>query len=291
MIVDCHTQVWDPAAHVGPITGLPPARLPRADAARHLRALDPVDRAIVLAFKSRYLQAEISNRFVAEYVRQYAPKMVGFAGIDPTDPDWPAQLSIAHEELQLKGVTISPALQNFHPADTRAMRLYAACLERGLPVLFEQNLRNPAAKMEFARPLLLDEVAREFPQLRIIVSHLGYPWVEETIVLLGKHPNVYADIAGLQQHAWLAYNALLATYEYGVMDKLLFGSDFPYRLPAECIEALYSINQLSHGTNLKTIPREQLRGIVERDTLSLLGIEPPAAPGPKPKSGIFADDD
>jgi len=76
-----------------------------------------------------------------------------------------------------------------------------------------------------------------------------------------------------------------------VMDKLLFGSDFPYRLPAECIEALYSINQLSHGTNLKTIPREQLRGIVERDTLSLLGIEPPAAPGPKPKSGIFADDD
>jgi hypothetical protein len=56
------------------------------------------------------------------------------------------------------------------------------------------------------------------------------------------------------------------------MDRLLFGSDFPYTSATECIEALYSLNQIAHGTNLPIVPREALRNIVERDTLSLLGL-------------------
>jgi len=217
--------------------------------------------------------------------------MVGFAGIDPTERDWMEELRIAQEELQLKGVTVSPALQDYHPTDTRAMRVYEECARRGMPVMFQLNHRSPAAKMEYARPLLLDEVAREFPELRIVTSHLGYPWIEETIVLLGKHQNIYTDIAGLHRQQWLAYTGLLAAHEYDVIDKLLFGSDYPHRAPAECIEALYSINQLSSGTNLQTIPREQLRGIVERDTLNLLGIERRPIAASKNNTGIFENDD
>jgi len=273
MIVDCHTQIWDSNAQLGRAETALVAESVHADMVRHLEALDPVDRAIVLAFKSRYLEAEIPNRYVADYVRQNAAKMVGFAGVDPTEVDCLEQLRIAQEELQLKGVTVSPALQNFHPSDTRAMKLYEQCARRNMPVLFEQNQRNPATKLEYARPMLVDEAAREFPELRIVVAHMGYPWVDETVALLGKHPHVFADVAGLLEHPWLTYNALLAAYEYGVIDKLLFGSGFPHRSPAGAIEALYSINQLAHGTNLVAIPREQLRGIVERDTLSLLGIE------------------
>ena len=56
------------------------------------------------------------------------------------------------------------------------------------------------------------------------------------------------------------------------MDKLLFGSGFPYGSPSESIEALYGIRHFAHGTNLPTVPREQLRGMVERDSLALLGI-------------------
>ena len=262
MIVDCHTQVWDPRNHLGPPAATLAEHVQPADAARHLKAVDPVDRAIVLAFKSRYLDAEIPNRYVAEYVRQYSSKLVGFAGVDPTEPNWLHELRVAHEELGLKGVTISPAMQNYHPTDTRAMRLYEECVRRRLPVLFEQNHRRSAAKLEFAQPVLLDEVAREFPELRVVISHMGYPWIEQTVVLLDKHPHVYADIAGLHLRPWLAYNALLAAHEAEVMGKLLFASDFPHLSPAECIKALYSLNQISHGTNLKAIPREQLRGIV-----------------------------
>ena len=106
-----------------------------------------------------------------------------------------------------------------------------------------------------------------------MIAQLGQPWVDETICLLGKHDNVYADVSGLLSRPWQAYNALVSAYQYGVIDKLLFGSDFPYRSAAECIEALYSINQIAQGTNLPLIPREALRGIVERDALSLLGLE------------------
>jgi predicted TIM-barrel fold metal-dependent hydrolase len=290
MIVDCHTQIWNSHAQLG--RSAPIAYTVQADAVRHLAASDPVDKAIVLAFKSRYLEAEIPNRFVAEYVRRNPGKMIGFAGIDPLDRDWLEELRVAQDELHLKGVVVSPEMQNFHPADTRAMRLYEQCAIRGMPVLFDQNHRSPAAKLAYAEPVLLDEVAREFPTLRIVVGRLGHPWIDQAVVLLGKHPHVYSDVAGLVPQPWLSYTALLAAHEYGVMDKLLFGSDFPHRSPAACIEALYSINQFSQGSNLQPIPREQLRGIVERDALGLLGI----ANGEngktvKTKSTIFADED
>lgn len=276
MIVDCHTQIWDRSL-AGKMAAAEMVRVDvKADAAYHAEAVHTVDRAFVLGFKSSYLQAEIPNQFVADHVKRFASKLIGFAGIDPTDANWQDELRIAHDELSLKGVTICPPLQNYHPTDTRAMELYEECARRGLPVIIDQSMHNPAAKMEYARPMLLDEVAREFPQLRVVVAHMGYPWVDETLVLLAKHPHVFANVAGLLRRPWLSYNALLSAYEFGVVGKLLFGSDFPYRSPAACIETLYSINHFAHGTSLTAIPREQLRGIVERDALSLLGIEKPA---------------
>jgi len=286
MIVDCHTQIWDAKTQERLRADLAVC----ADADRHLEAVSPVDRAIVLGFKSAYLQAEIPNEFISAHVRRHASKLVGFAGIDPTADDCLDDLHTAQDELGLKGVTVSPALQNFHPADTRAMAVYQECEKRGMPVLFEQNHRNREAKLEFALPRLLDEVAREFPNLRIVIAHMGYPWASETVVLLGKHRNVFADVSGLLPRPWLSYNALLPAFEFDVMDKLLFGSDFPYRAPAACIEALYSINQLSNGTNLVAIPREKLRGIVERDTLALLGIESGVRPARKPAHLLIDDD-
>lgn len=288
MIVDCHTQIWSSSTQLGRSAPPPPA-LP-ADERHHLEAAQPVDKAIVLGFKSAYLQAEIPNRFVADYVRRNPAKLVGFAGIDPTDPGWRNELRVAHDELQLKGVIVSPEMQNFHPADTRAMRLYAECAERGMPVVIEQNHRYPEGKIEYSQPILLDEVAQEFPTLRIVISRMGHPWIDQTVVLLGKHRNVFANVAGLLPQPWLSYSALLAAHEYGVLDKLLFGSDYPHRAPAACIEALYSVNQFSHGGNLPPIPREHLRGIVERDTLGLLGISGTSQPNPAKGNRIFDED-
>ena len=142
-----------------------------------------------------------------------------------------------------------------------------------MPIMFDHGMNfSRESKLEYAQPIWLDEIAREFPQLRILIAHMGYPWANETVVLLGKHEHVYADISGLLDQPFNAYTALLSAYQQGVTDKLLFGSDFPYTSATSCIESLYSINQFCHGTNLPTIPREHLRSIVECDALARLGI-------------------
>lgn len=293
MIVDCHTHIWQspdqlgpvdlgelPRAKPRPVARLSPAgrplfrSIPAADPDHHYAESAVVDKSIVLGFKSRYLRAEIPNQFVSDYVRRDPSKLIGFAGIDPTEPGAVDDLQIAKQDLHLAGLTLSPANQDYHPADTRAMRIYERAEKLGMPILFHPGGQfTEQSKLEYGRPFLIDEIARSFPGLRIIVAQMGQPWIDETIILLGKHPHVYADVSGLLGRPWQAYNAMVNANQYGVMDKLLFGSDFPYTSAAECIEALYSLNQIAQGTNLPLVPRESLRGIVERDAISLLGLE------------------
>jgi predicted TIM-barrel fold metal-dependent hydrolase len=293
MIVDCHTHIWQSPEQLGQLDlgnlsrpprgrGLPGRFTVQKSAWRALPAADPdhhwaqsgtVDKSIVLGFKSRYLHAEIPNRFVADYVSRAPQKLIGFAGIDPTEQSAVAEVRTAKEDLRLRGLTVSPANQDFHPSDSRAMDVYAEAEKLGMPILFHPSGHfTEQSKLEFGRPYLLDEVARTFPKLRMVIAQLGQPWVDETICMLAKHPHVYADVSGLLGRPWQAYNALVSVYQHGVIDKLLFGSDFPYTSATECIEALYSINQLAQGTNLPVVPREALRGIVERDALDLLGL-------------------
>lgn len=289
MIIDCHTHIWQSPEQLGDgalaelsrptlIAGQKMRLLPQADTANHLLAAEPVDRTIVLGFTSRYLGAQIPNEYIADYCREHADRMIGFAGIDPTMPDALDQVMRVTQELGLLGLTICPAAQDFHPSDTRAMAVYERAAALRLPIIFYPGTHlSPKTKMEYARPHLLDEVARSFPNLKLVVSHLGYPWVDETLVLLGKHQNVYSDVSGLLRRPWVAYDALVRAYQFQVIDKLLFGSDFPFTTAGECIETIYSINQTAMGTNLPTIPREYLRGVVERDVLGLLGIQAPTA--------------
>jgi hypothetical protein len=247
--------------------------VPAADPDHHWAQSASVDRSIVLGFKSRYLHAEIPNQYVADYVNRFPQKLIGFAGIDPTERGAVEEVRAVRNDLHLRGITVSPANQDFHPSDSRAMRVYAEAEKLGMPVLVHPGGQfTEQSKLEFGRPYLLDEIGRTFPGLRLVVAQLGQPWVEETICMLGKHQNFFADVSGLLRRPWQAYNALVLAHQYGVIDKLLFGSDFPYTSVNTCIESLYSINQFAQGTNLPVVPREALRGIVERDALGLLGL-------------------
>ena len=307
MIVDCYTCIWDSPAQLGRASA---RRAQQADARQrpgdhpphhagaeaHKTAAKPVDTSIVVGFKSLYLEAEIPDKLVADYVRQDPERLIGFSGIDPSNPaEAVRQMQSARDELGMRGAAMSPAAQNFHPCHTNAKTCYEAMTELDMPVLFHSGMRNsPECVLQYGQPMLLDEVAREFPKLKIIIAHMGYPWMHETIALLAKHANVYSDISWVLNQPWGAYQALLDAHQHGVMEKLLFGSGFPYTSAAHCIEALYGINHMVNGTSLPAIPREQLRGIVERDALDLLGIS--TATRPVPRNGtsgqpLIDDDD
>lgn len=270
-----------------------PAGAVDAGPERHLAACEPVDKAFVLGFESAYLEAQISNAQVAAYVRRHPEKLIGFAGVDPGSPREAVEaIRRARQEWGMRGVSVAPAAQDFHPSASSALKVYQAAAELRMPVLFHCGPYLAArSKMEYAEPVLLDEVAREFSDLKIIIAHLGYPWVNETLVLLAKHANVFAEISWLLHQPWQAYQALTSASQYGVTDKLLFGSGFPYTSAAHCIEGLYGLNHLVQGTNLPTIPREQLRSIVEREALDLLGIEANNGNGRREPARQLLDDD
>ncbi len=269
MIIDLHTHVWPSLDQLGPdIAALARARAAgrrqRIDAspAAHERSMSCVDGAVVLGFRVDRLEARIPNELIADFAAKDPRRRVGVAGLDPMSADVFDEIESA-VGLGLVGITLSPGTQGFHPTHTTAMRVYERCAELRLPVFvtLEEPLTAGVA-LEFARPTAWDEVARSFPNLRLVIGGLGHPWIDETLVLVGKNTHVYADIAGVVSRPWQLYNVLLGASSLGVMDKLLFGSGFPYDTPTRAIEALYTVNAYSHGTRLPSIARSSIRAMV-----------------------------
>ena len=131
------------------------------------------------------------------------------------------------------------------------------------------------APLRYAHPLLMDEVAIRFPELRIVMAHMGHPWWRETIVTIRKHPHVYADVSALFYRPWSLYEGMRLVAEWNVFDKLLFGSDYPIATPAETAAGLRRVNEPIAGTGLPAVPLTAIEAIIERDPLPLLGLEHP----------------
>ena len=259
MIVDCHTHINCAGDDV--------------ELSEHLAAAEPVDACIVLATSDG--PSEEVNKGLAEYVNKHKEKMVGFAVVEPIqDKISVNNLKPVKDKLGLKGVVLYCSACGLHPAHSRAMRFYESAQELGLPVFFHNSdgALGADAVLDYAQPYLLDEVARGFSALKIIIGNMGMPFIEQTLSVVGKHENVYADLTIRPSNVWQTYNTVVAAYERGVMDKLLFGSGFPLGNAGQCMETLLGFNMLLADMNLPTVPRGSIRNIIERDTLELLGI-------------------
>ena len=98
-----------------------------------------------------------------------------------------------------------------------------------MPVLIHQGTTFcENVSLELANPVLLQPLALRFPRLRMVIAHMGHPWIAETLVLIRKHRHLYSDISALYYRPWQFYNALIMAMEYGVLDRLLFGTDYPF---------------------------------------------------------------
>jgi predicted TIM-barrel fold metal-dependent hydrolase len=168
---------------------------------------------------------------------------------------------------------MGPIYQNVAPTDSRFRRIMKRCEELQIPVLIHQGTTFCAnVSLEIAQPILLQPLALEFPKLRMVIAHMGHPWIDETMVLIRKNRNFFADISALYYRPWQFYNALISAKEYGVLDRLLFGSDYPFTTPQSSMDALRKVNDMAAGTNLPRIPENALEALIQRDSLDLLGL-------------------
>ena len=280
MIVDVHTHVWECPCHIGEsfihdarVTAGAGYKDIHVDLGRHWEAMQPVDRAIVLGFRARHVGVLVPNEYVAEYAGKHSEKLIGFASVDPQDPDAVEQLDDAIQRLKLRGLKMGPIYQNVAPTDSRFRRIMKRCEELRIPVLIHQGTTFCAnVSLEIAQPILLQPLALEFPNLRMVIAHMGHPWIDETMVLIRKNRNFFADISALYYRPWQFYNALISAKEYGVLDRLLFGSDYPFTTPQSSMDALRKVNEMAAGTNLPRIPEDALEALIHRDSLDLLGL-------------------
>lgn len=278
MLIDYHTHIGT-EDHWGPIF-LAESRKMRASGVSiattltaHREAMQGVDRCIVLAFKSIALGFEVPNEYVATYV-QSDSRFIGFLSVDPHDPSALDELVRAHQDLGLQGIKMSSIYQAFHPMDPKALPIYAYAERHGLPLLLHQGMTFPrTAPLKYAHPEQLEDVALAFPELRMIVAHLGHPWEVETIALVRKHTHIYTDISGLYYRPWQLYNSLLLCQEYGVMHKIIFGTDFPVTQVDETIAGLRGLNDFLAGTRFPRIDPEGIEAIIHRNILAELNLE------------------
>ena len=175
-----------------------------------------------------------SNEQIAELCAMSA-RFIGFASVDPRDPDAPERLENGIRRLGLRGLKLAPAMQQFFADDRACYPLYQRAQELRIPVLFHAGMSwEPGSRLEYGHPLRFENVAADFPELQIVLAHLAWPWVMEAVALALKYPNVYLDTSALyfdNPRDFLAFamtqQVPLTVFERSLRRQLVFGSNYP----------------------------------------------------------------
>jgi len=169
-------------------------------------------------------------KMVADVVNKYPDRFRGLAGIDPTEGmKGVRQLEYAIKSLGFVGAHLYPHWFGLAPDNAKYYPFYAKCIELDIPIEMQIGhclLYTPDYPLRsVGRPITLDTVACDFPELRLIGIHIGYPWTEEMISVAWKHPNIYIGADAYAPKYWQeCFVHFINTWG---QDKVLFGSDFP----------------------------------------------------------------
>ena len=241
-------KIFDVHVHVQPWEMVRPEVLAMIDDATHagakevlssperlLRFLDAegIERACCINYVSPDVMGftrEV-NGWIAEFTRRHRDRLVAVGSVNPLhEVDVRAEIRRVLD-LGIGMIKIHPPHQLFSPNAYRGGRLwqladiYRECEERGVPVMFHTGTSVfPGARNVFADPMPVDDVAVDFPRLKIILAHAGRPLYGETALFLARrHPNVHVDVSGIPPKSLLHYLPRLAS----IAGKVLWGTDWP----------------------------------------------------------------
>jgi predicted TIM-barrel fold metal-dependent hydrolase len=206
--------------------------------AAHYRAQDIVGVLLAWDAETATGRKPLRNDTVAQIVGRFPDQFVGFASVDPHKGERAIrEIERAVEELGLVGAKFHPGIQAFYPNDPQFAPLFARIAALGIPALFHTGTNGLGAgmpggggiKLDYTRPIYLDSLAADHPNLTIIGAHPSWPWEQEMIAILQHKPNVYNDLSGWSPK--YIPPALLSEAAGRLSHKFLFGSDYPFITP------------------------------------------------------------
>jgi uncharacterized protein len=184
-----------------------------------------IDYAVVMAELCPITTGICTNETVAEFCKE-RPELIPFASINPATDLAPAErLEDLITRLGFRGLKLYPTYQHFYPNDAKLYPLYAVAQARDIPIMFHTGSSVfQGARLKYGDPLYLDDVAVDFPRLKLLLVHGGRGfWYDRAYFLAKMHENVFLEIAGLPPHNLLKYFPELGR----IAHKVIYGSDWP----------------------------------------------------------------
>ena len=203
-----------------------------------------IDKVGLLLPGKKGVPARQTNEQLSALLQMFPDKLIGFAGFDPNQGDEAVvDIEQAVKELGFKGIKTVSSLLELDINDKAFYPCYTMAQELNVPIIIHTG---PAliigALIKHVQPLMVDEVAFDFPDLKIICAHMGGHHYMEVHNLLVRHPNVYADLSFWPLHPYYKDMIPWSLFEKTVPDKILLGSDYPAgQTLGEAVEAVRSL--------------------------------------------------
>jgi predicted TIM-barrel fold metal-dependent hydrolase len=225
----------------------------RAAAARYFRSDQPLPTVddVAAYYRERQMAAvvftvdwesqsgrpPIPNEEIAEAARAHPDVLIPFASVDPARPDALERVKRLIADHPVEGFKFHPNLQAFFPDDRSVYPLYEAIAAAGLPALFHTGhsgigtglAGGGGLRLKYSNPMCLDDVAADFPELKIVLAHPSFPWQDEAISICLHKENVWIDLSGWSPKYFPPQLIQYANTQ--LRTKVLFGSDFPLITP------------------------------------------------------------
>jgi predicted TIM-barrel fold metal-dependent hydrolase len=193
---------------------------------------------VVFTVDSLRQKNKITNEEIAELAHKHSDVAIPFASINPhRGKEGVAAAKRLIKDHKVRGFKFHPSEQDFFPNDPIAYPLYEAIAEAKLPALFHSGQTGVGAgtpggggiRLKYSNPMLLDDVAVDFPDMPIVLAHPSFPWQEEALSVATHKPQVYIDLSGWSPKY---FPPILVQYANTLLkEKILFGSDYPVMTP------------------------------------------------------------
>ena len=252
-----------------------------------------VDRALVMTLGSTVLGGHDPTlaEHIAACCRAFPDRLVGMLTADPLGGLAEGRRIVREvPRLGLAGVKVLPAYSRMPIDDRRIWPIYRAAAELDCPLVLHTGWCAIPAGQTLAHdhPLQIEAALADFPGLRVVVAHCGFAWSEQVLFLLAAHPRLSADLAYWSQTmpAWRSAMTLSQAKHIGVIDRLLWGTDYPFASPARDLSYWRGVPEAGARLGLDPeVTDEDVAAFLGPNAVRVLGLGERASAGPAVRAG------